>query len=101
MYDMQKLLALCPVELPADLVPSGEDKLFVDVKHIRQSLTDNGFEACRIFSPTGILTLADREVVASRDEVFVGLMDLSISVCDSEPVVSSSASLIFICNKTK
>ena len=98
-YEVQKLLQLCPDKLPEDIIPADPDNIFVNAKHIKKLLNNNGLSVSRIFSPTGILTMADSSVIASRDDAFVRLMDLSISACDKDAVISASTSLIFICNK--
>lgn len=100
-YDMQKLLGFSPENLPDDLVPSDSNDLFVDIKRIKQAICDNGFTVLRTFAPTSILTGVDRELVRSSDDTFIRLMDLAISACDTDAVISASASVIFICNKTK
>ena len=97
--DVQKLLQFCPENLSSDIIPQDYEDVFVNVKRAQKLICDNGFSICRIFSPNGILSMADSSVVATRDDAFVRLMDLSIASCDKDAVTSASTSLIFICNK--
>ncbi|MBQ9161860.1 MAG: methyltransferase domain-containing protein [Clostridia bacterium] len=98
-YDMQKLLDVCPKDLPTELIPSDTSALFVDSKAVTDILTENGFAVMRKFSPFGALAHADRALINCSDDAFVKLMDLSTAACESPQIIQASSCVVFICRK--
>ncbi|MBE6693310.1 MAG: class I SAM-dependent methyltransferase [Ruminococcaceae bacterium] len=98
-YDMQKLLDICPKDLPTELIPTDTAALFVDCKTVSDILTENGFAVMRKFSPSGALPHTDRALINCSDEAFVRLMNLSMAACESPQIVEASSCVVFICRK--